>query len=779
MFLVGSAVGLHRLVSDGTERDIVLTRQAAYRQWLAKDLQLPHLLPDAAVHPYLGFRRTLRLTELPFAIHLIGLDSAWLCGDDHDAGKLRVTEDQVMRLSTTTEGNGLDGFRLALMHHPLEDLLDGAHCRRLLAERVDLLLRGHLHEPEPSTWADPERKLRQLVAGCLYEGHSADQYPNACHVIDVTLDTAGRPQRYTLRFRGWSVRGHWFDDNSLYPETTDGRLTWWVSAKHALPSMHPRVRDVFVGRQEELATLTEALLPRDGGAQPIAICSVQGMPGVGKSYLVDRFYHEHASDFPGGYFRLTLNPHERLTTDVLLARLLDQLELTRSSNPAAQISDRLRTPRALLHIENVDSQTVAETTAQLVAGLPGCSIAVSGRFQRLGVTAGWRQLRIAPFDAHTALQQLAQELGTTTVPEHVRLVRTLGYLPLAVHLAAGHLRAGRSVAGFLTLLRQRGLNIAPEDPADPGMASDRTRAILQTAFLLSLDLLRSYLSTDADRLLEGFSCFGHAPSAGVGNSLGAAILGLSEAEFEELVVDAYKLSLLEQAPGSDLSYPFWRLHPLLAELLRSSSDEAAVRSRMTAWFVERLPALAPGDEEKQGQRWQEVQREHAALLEWLPLVPDDEVVQIKRTGSQYAQSNGPFQSWVTFCERALALPLMDEARSNFLWTLSQVARHAGMVETSLRAARDKAELDRRRGADREVALARGTIADILQAQGHLDEALRIRQQEELPVYERLDDVGQLAITQGKIADILQARGQLDEALRILQQKVLPCPRTLG
>jgi hypothetical protein len=39
-----------------------------------------------------------------------------------------------------------------------------------------------------------------------------------------------------------------------------------------------------------------------------------------------------------------------------------------------------------------------------------------------------------------------------------------------------------------------------------------------------------------------------------------------------------------------------------------------------------------------------------------------------------------------------------------------------------------------------VAEAQGRIADILQARGQLDEALRIRQEEELPVYERLGDV---------------------------------------
>jgi phosphopentomutase len=63
---------------------------------------------------------------------------------------------------------------------------------------------------------------------------------------------------------------------------------------------------------------------------------------------------------------------------------------------------------------------------------------------------------------------------------------------------------------------------------------------------------------------------------------------------------------------------------------------------------------------------------------------------------------------------------------------------------------------------RAKAITMGKIADVLQARGQLDEALRIHQEELLPVYERLGDVHAKAITMGRIADILQARGQEDQ-----------------
>jgi hypothetical protein len=53
-------------------------------------------------------------------------------------------------------------------------------------------------------------------------------------------------------------------------------------------------------------------------------------------------------------------------------------------------------------------------------------------------------------------------------------------------------------------------------------------------------------------------------------------------------------------------------------------------------------------------------------------------------------------------------------------------------------------------------VTQGKIADILQARGELDAALRIRTEEELPVYERLGDVRELLVCRAKIALTLLA-----------------------
>jgi tetratricopeptide (TPR) repeat protein len=125
------------------------------------------------------------------------------------------------------------------------------------------------------------------------------------------------------------------------------------------------------------------------------------------------------------------------------------------------------------------------------------------------------------------------------------------------------------------------------------------------------------------------------------------------------------------------------------------------------------------------------------------------------------------------CEEALTGEIADAERSDVLWILVQVALRGGIPDRSLAAAEEKRKLDLRRGAEREAAISAGFVADIFEARGQLDEALKIRNEEELPVYERLGDVRSRAVTTGKIADILQARGQLDEALKIRNEEELP------
>ena len=532
---------------------------------------------------------------------------------------------------------------------------------------------------------------------------------------------------------------------------------------------HPRVEDLFVGRRAERDALRDALFPASGTRHPVV---VSGMAGVGKSYLVDRFFWENAAQFPGGYLRLALDPDKPACAAELLGTLRDRVKVPASGDEA--LAARLLMPLTLVHIENADTFEAGQIVGDLAASLPHCALVVSARLRGLGADAGWREVVVTPFDGATALEQLRAELGSAAQGQESwpALAEALGCLPLALHLAAGHLRADRRAEAFLRRLRAKHLALTGTDPADPTFRQ-RSRALLSDTFGLSLDALRREGSTDGEQWLAGFAALAHAPVTGFGESLGAAISGVSPEIFDDLVIAAARLSLIERVPrGAGIAF---RLHPLLAELLRPRAHRDAAIARMTEWFLVRLPE--GGDD--QGRRWSEVHGEIAALTEWLAQIPLADRVRVRDAGNWYAMLSGPYHAWVRFCEAALAEETGEAHRSNLLWTQAYVAFRGGLLDRALAAAEEKRDLDRKRGAEHGAALAAGLIADILEAGGQLDEALRIRTEEELPVYERLGNERERARAQGQIADILQARGQLDEALKIRNEEELPVYERLG
>jgi predicted MPP superfamily phosphohydrolase len=272
-------LGAARWMSGGPEppgmargqREELAKRLENYNEWVRTALKRPELTPKEGC---LGYRATVNLPEFECPVQVIGLNTAWLCGDDNDAGRLWIFDEQLMRLATTEAGKRLPGLRLLLMHHPFEQMADGAACRRLLDGHIDLVLRGHLHEEEIGARTDPDRTVRELAVGCLYEGARADRWPNSCHVISLDCDAAGRPRKIEVRFRSWSARsGRWNDDNSLYRGSVNGRISVVVPAEppgladvldaadellmHVDP-WSPAVPPVFVGREMLLRRLGAA-----------------------------------------------------------------------------------------------------------------------------------------------------------------------------------------------------------------------------------------------------------------------------------------------------------------------------------------------------------------------------------------------------------------------------------------------------------------------------------------------------------------------------------------
>ncbi|MBV8657860.1 MAG: tetratricopeptide repeat protein [Burkholderiales bacterium] len=767
---------------DKSWHEAVLARQDAYRQWLV-DIGLSTLVPGP--HGRLGYRVSVNL-GLATSLHIVGFDSAWLAGDDNDSGKLWLTDEQIGRL-LTDGGEHLSGWTLGLAHHPIGDLRDGAEARPLLAGYgLGLLLHGHLHCPAIERWSNPVGGLPISAAGCLYEH---DRYPNSLQVLDIELGPDGQIQPVQIWARAWSKHGpgHWHDDNGLYPGSKEGRLQLKAPAVATHQTFIP---GEFVGRQDELKQLCDALLPSVGQAKPTFICcSVEGMPGVGKTRLAEHFVSKHwlpALGLPDSavpeqhLLRLVLDP----TTDLqpsaaaLGQRLTDQM---RNPGPVDTLWQRLRASLlngphgkpTLLLVENVDSPAQASAVAGLVSHLPSCPVLVTARYTHMGKgQSGWAQIEVAPMSPDEAWALLRAEVDRDghclSEAEGNDLAKRLGYLPLALHIAASHLSVGLTPAAFLEQLREQGLDLPPAQEADPRLTVDRARAIVHSSFTLSWHAWRKSEATQVD-WPQALAALSYGPTVDMGLPLASAVAGLDEAQYPRFAVSARRWSLLNYDAGTQRS----SLHPLIAEFLRKEPGASStdVFERMKAWF---MPRLGERDANLQGEARKQLWGEYAALRDWLGMVsqaPADVGMDVACQGEDFAKMMGPNDAWRVLCEHLLKESRDWDDQGALLHVLGELYLTAGEPGKALDAARKSQGICLAHGATKNAAIAAGVIVDILFLQGQLDEALRICREQMLLVFEALGDKRERAVTMGKIADILQQQGQLDEALRIYQEQI--------
>ncbi|ALG69153.1 tetratricopeptide repeat protein [Beggiatoa leptomitoformis] len=532
---------------------------------------------------------------------------------------------------------------------------------------------------------------------------------------------------------------------------------------------NPQASKLFIGRKDELAQLKTALDKQ----QPVAVTAVlEGMAGVGKSYLIDHF----ALTTECNYQILSLNPFSTETQENLIGRLAERLRVTPH---IAEVKAHLKATNTLLHLENIDSTEMAQVAMGLVQQLQGCRLVLSGRLHELGRGQQFAQIKLNPFDLNDGIEQLKEELAWLKAPilpddALKKVVEAVGGLPLAIHLAAGYLATGSyTVTDFLTELHNSQLKLASENYSDMG-GRNANHCTLHAAFSVSLQVF----ARQQPEHVNAICALGCSHAREIGFSLACALLNLSPETAKSVLRQASKLGLLmASVPQPDIQKMRWQLHPLIAEFFRVQLTELqAIEQRLSNWFMQRLPNP---DTEEGYQAWLELNSEQAALRTWLERVPLEQGEAIVQTVGLYADLNGPWTNWRQLCEKCLASPRSDAARSDVLWIACRCSARLGDLDLAYQFAERKAQLDQQSGNEREYALARGQIADILQARGELAEALRILQKELIPVFERLGDVRSRAVCFGRIADILYRRGELAEALRIRQEEQMPVYERLG
>ena len=233
---------------------------------------------------------------------------------------------------------------------------------------------------------------------------------------------------------------------------------------------------------------------------------------------------------------------------------------------------------------------------------------------------------------------------------------------------------------------------------------------------------------------------------------------------------------------------FWVLSRDLNEVTTKAADLWAWRSGVFDFTLPASTSLEPLHRSRLDQSVADLPRRRARMeelqqyLEDRPSLRPIDVDLLLELGDLRRGLGDLAQAEEAYSGAEQALSDMDDRRR---WAITRgriadILEVRGQLDEALRIRTEEAlpvfkELD----DVRALAITRGRIADILEVRGQLDEALRIRTEEEIPVYEKLGDVRAIAVTQSKIADVFQIRGQLDEALRIRKEEQLPVFEELG
>ncbi|WP_158104570.1 AfsR/SARP family transcriptional regulator [Amycolatopsis kentuckyensis] len=222
----------------------------------------------------------------------------------------------------------------------------------------------------------------------------------------------------------------------------------------------------FVGREAELRTLHALAEP--GSATAVAIGTIHGMAGVGKTRLAVHAAHQLVgsgrfdeiqlwADLRG--FDAELPPVPATTALENFLRLLGvagQHIPQELESRAALYRSRLAGRRTLILLDNAATE---EQVRHLLPGDPGSLVLITSRRSLSGL-AGARELPIGVLptaEAITLLSRIAGDDRVTAEPRAAARVADLcGHLPIAISLAARRLRQRPlwTVADLVTRLRK-------------------------------------------------------------------------------------------------------------------------------------------------------------------------------------------------------------------------------------------------------------------------------------------------------------------------------------
>ncbi len=382
---------------------------------------------------------------------------------------------------------------------------------------------------------------------------------------------AGRSESDTSRRqRLEAYAAYWgafiFDNSGIYPDTklkAFDIISSEVSVgekdhQRPVPFQAPPLPHHFVTRSEINTELKTYLLTDEASSDASDISAVHGLGGVGKSTLVASLANDQDiwKRFPDGVLWVTLSQQPDLT--LLLNNWLQTLgDYSFRAIETETISNHLRNilqNKSILLI--VDDAWQADHAIPFLVGGPHCHTLITTRDAEVAEDVG---ARIYNLDVMTEAQSLSlfeKQLGQLDNNDHgqaVALAKELGYLPLALELAAAKLKADSSWSALLNIFRKRVANLTKFAAKDVTYRNESLR--------LSLGLSLEALSDD-DR--SAFMWLGVLPEDIVINpTIATRLWGQLEDPDADKRLHRFQERALLRSVSDD--HPYYILHDLLHE----------------------------------------------------------------------------------------------------------------------------------------------------------------------------------------------------------------------